>query len=298
MDGPRRDGTLAEHLPRRVRFLGHATVLIDLDETRLLTDPLLRRWVSGLLWRHPIPRSELNHPVDGVLISHMHQDHLDVPSLRQLGSDVRLLVPRRAGPFLTRRGFHRVSELQIGESATVDAVRIAATPASHTGFRPPFGPWGGCLGFVIEGSLRIYFAGDTDIFPEMASLGPIDVALLPVAGWGPTLGPGHMNAYRAAQALQLLRPKVAVPIHWGTFAPVGLHIHPWSYLIRPPLDFQEYAGRLAPEVEVHILEPGEALDLDPLAEGWSARETAGVPSADIGDAEERLRLLRADEATP
>ena len=56
-------------------------------------------------------------------------------------------------------------------------VRVRATPANHTGFRPPFGPQGGCLGFVVEGSARIYFAGDTDLFPEMDALGPIDVAL-------------------------------------------------------------------------------------------------------------------------
>src|SRR6185503_4278779 len=120
-------------------------------------------------------------------------------------------------------------------------VRVIATHARHTGFRPPFGPLGGCLGFVVEGGgedyggvegsgvengggggARIYFAGDTDVFPEMASLGPIDVALLPVAGWGPTLGPGHMNARRAAEALRLIRPKIAIPMHWGTFAPIGM----------------------------------------------------------------------------
>ena len=121
---------------------------------------------------------------------------------------------------------------------------------------------GGCLGFVVEGSARVYFAGDTDLFPEMDALGPIDVALLPVAGWGLTLGPGHMDAHRAAQALQLIRPKIAIPIHWGTFAPFGMHMHPWNFLIRPPLDFREHASRLAPEVDVRVLEPGETLDLD------------------------------------
>jgi L-ascorbate metabolism protein UlaG (beta-lactamase superfamily) len=263
---------------RRIRFLGHATVLIDLGYTRILTDPLLRRRVSALLWRHPSPRSEIDHAIDAILISHMHQDHLDIPSLRQLCNDVPLLVPRRAGRFLERRGFRRASELRPWESATIEEVRVLATPANHTGFRPPFGPLGGCLGFIVEGSARVYFAGDTDLFPEMDSLGPIDVALLPVAGWGPTLGPGHMNAYRAAQALRLIRPKIAIPIHWGTFAPVGMHFHPWQFLIRPPLEFQEHASVLAPDVDVRILEPGESLDLDALLDAASSPDTTGPVS--------------------
>jgi L-ascorbate metabolism protein UlaG (beta-lactamase superfamily) len=268
-------------LIRRIRFLGHATVLIDLGYVRILTDPLLRHRIAGLIWRHPRPRTELDHAVDAVLISHMHQDHLDPPSLRRLGHDVPLLVPRRAGGWLARRGFSNVHELRPGEAVAVSEsaatgdptgihatvrpgeVRVRATLANHTGFRPPFGPLGGCVGFVVAGDIRVYFAGDTDLFPEMDALGPIDVALLPVAGWGPTLGPGHMDAHRAAQALQLIRPRIAIPIHWGTFAPIGMHFHPWRYLIRPPLDFQEHAARLAPDVEVRILEPGESLDLEP-----------------------------------
>ena len=258
----------AVHLPRRIRFLGHASVLIDLDETRIVTDPLLRPRVSALYWRHPSPHSSVSHPVDAVVISHMHQDHLDVKSLRLLGHDTPLLVPRRAGPFLARRGFTRPTEMLPGDIADVysgdgvGAVRVIATPARHTGFRPPFGPLGGCLGFIVEGSLRVYFAGDTDIFPEMADLGPIDVALLPVAGWGPTLGPGHMDARVAALALQLIRPRIAIPIHWGTFAPVGMHLRSWAYLEKPPLHFKEHASVLAPDVDVRILEPGESLSLD------------------------------------
>ena len=269
-----------EGVPRRIRFLGHATLLIDLGYVRILTDPLLRHRIAGLIWRHPSPRTELDHAVDAVLISHMHQDHLDVPSLKKLGGNVPLLVPPRAGGWLRRRGFKNVHELRAGQSVAVSEsaamgepsgihstlrpgeVRVRATIANHTGFRPPFGPNGGCLGFVVEGGIRIYFAGDTDLFPEMDALGPIDVALLPVAGWGPTLGPGHMNAQRAAQALRLIRPKIAIPMHWGSFAPIGMHFHPWEYLTRPPLEFREQAARLAPEVEVRVLEPGEWLDLE------------------------------------
>src|SRR4051812_34883994 len=169
--------------PGRIQYLGHATVLVELDGTKILTDPVLRGRISALMRRRALARAMAADPVEAVVISHMHHDHLDVPSLRQLGHATRLLVPRRAGPFLDRRGFHDTREMRPGDAVEVDSVRIIATPARHTGFRVPFGPFGGCLGFVIEGSARVYFAGDTDLFPQMAALGPIDVALLPVAGW-------------------------------------------------------------------------------------------------------------------
>ena len=254
-------GELGGRRSLRIRFLGHATVAIDLDGTKLLTDPLLRGRISALMRRSSLPRDASTDQLDSVLISHMHHDHLDVPSLRQLGPDVRLVVPRRAGAFLVRRGFRDVREMQAGDAVEIDTVRVVATPARHFGFRAPFGPLGGCLGFVVEGSARVYFAGDTDLFPAMAALGPVDVALLPVAGWGPVLGPGHMDPLQAAQALRLIRPKLAIPIHWGTFAPVGLHLRHWPYLVNPPLDFVEHARDLAPEVEVRVLEPGESVDL-------------------------------------
>lgn len=263
MIGPTDQGGTAADRALRVHFLGHATVMIDLDGTRLVTDPVLGGYVSALVRRTPLPRDVRAQPIDAVLISHMHRDHLDVPSLRLLGADSRMLVPRRAGQFLARRGFHDAREMRPGDVVDVGAVRVVATPARHAGFRPPFGPSGGCVGFVVEGSARVYFAGDTALFPAMAHLGPLDVALLPVAGWGPVLGPGHLDPLGAARALQLLRPKVAIPIHWGTLAPVGMYPRHWPYLVRPPLDFLEHARELAPDVDVRVLEPGEAVDLGP-----------------------------------
>ncbi len=247
--------------PLRIQFLGHATVLIDLDGTTILTDPVLRGRIAALMRRRSLSRDVSTDPADAVVISHMHHDHLDVPSLWRLGPDVKLLVPRRAGAFLARRGFRDVRELQAGDAVRIGTVRVVATPARHIGFRTPFGPWGGCLGFVLEGSTRVYFAGDTDLFPEMAAIGPIDVALLPVAGWGPILGPGHMDPLQAARALRLIRPRVAIPIHWGTFAPIGIHLRRWPYLVNPPLDFVRHARHVAPDVEVRVLAPGESIDV-------------------------------------
>jgi L-ascorbate metabolism protein UlaG (beta-lactamase superfamily) len=106
----------------------------------------------------------------------------------------------------------------------------------------------------------VYFAGDTQAFAAMRSLGPIDVALMPIAGWGPVLGPGHMNPAAAVEALRLIRPQVAIPIHWGSLVPMGLHRRAWSYLTRPPLEFAQRMRLELPDVQVQILHPGESYD--------------------------------------
>jgi L-ascorbate metabolism protein UlaG (beta-lactamase superfamily) len=113
------------------------------------------------------------------------------------------------------------------------------------------------VGFVVRGSRSVYFAGDTDIFPGMDDLRPIDVALLPVAGWGPTLPPGHLNPRSAAESLLLLRPELAVPIHWGTFR-TPLAPPPDN---AAPQEFLRAAAELAPDVEVRVLQIGESCPL-------------------------------------
>ena len=111
------------------------------------------------------------------------------------------------------------------------------------------------MGFVLAGTLRVYFAGDTGLFAGMARLAPLDLALLPVWGWGPRLGPGHLDPASAAEALTLLRPRIAVPIHWGTYSPFW-YFRPPPYLSEPGPAFAHEAARLAPEVEVRVLRPG------------------------------------------
>ena len=88
----------------------------------------------------------------------------------------------------------------------------------------------------------------------------LDLALLPVWGWGPRLGPGHLDPERAARAAQLLRPRIAVPIHWGTFYPRGRR--EGNRLTAPPREFAARVAELAPQVTVRVLQPGAALDAD------------------------------------
>lgn len=246
----------------KLTFLGHATLLFELDGVRLLTDPILRDRVTFLQHGHPPARPSYDQPVDAVLLSHLHFDHLDLPSLRQLGLRTHLIVSQGAGRWLERQGFTRVEEIAIGQTTTVKGVTIRATYARHFRERYPLGPTADCLGFVIESDYCIYFAGDTDLFPEMVNLAHrLDVALLPVWGWGPFLGKGHMDPLRAAQTLPLLRPRLAIPIHWGSLHPWGVNRLKPRYLTQPPHDFVQHAAKLAPQTKTLIVPPGDTLHL-------------------------------------
>ena len=247
----------------RITFVGHATVRIEIDGTRLITDPLFRRRLLHLRRHGREPGPEAREPVDAILLSHLHLDHADLRSLRELGAEIPVLAPRGSAEFLRGKGFADVTELAVGETSELGGLRITGTPAEHGGRRiPVFGHRSETMGFEIAGSQRIYFAGDTDLFDEMKSLaGGLDLALLPVWGWGLTLGEGHLNPERAAKAAARLRPRVAVPIHWGTFFPYGSSRRHGHLLHDPPREFARETERLAPEIEVRILEPGDSFEL-------------------------------------
>ena len=245
----------------RITWLGHSTVLLETGGVRLLTDPVLRARIGPIRRRPELLDVDLA-AIDAVLISHLHQDHLDLPSMRLLRPEIRVIVPSGGGRFLRANGFRDVTELQVHESARVGNTTIQAVPARHRGRRLPFGPTAAAIGFRIDGEHAIYFAGDTDLYPEMARLAPgLDLAILPVGGWGPTLGGGHLNPARAAKALALLQPQAAVAIHWGTFWPVGLSRFWRSRFEEPARQFIAEARRVAPEVHVPLLDPGDQFDL-------------------------------------
>lgn len=246
-------------------FLGHSTVLLDLDGVRVLTDPVLRGRLT-FLRRVAAPVAPADHAdVDVVVLSHLHHDHCDLRSLALLGRDVRLVAPDGAGDFLRRRGFRQVVTLKAGESHTVGALTVTATPAVHDGRREPFGPRAVAVGYLI-GSARsaVYFAGDTDLFAGMRDLSPdLDLALIPVWGWGPNLGPGHLDPQRAAEAVALLRPRRAVPIHWGTLFPYGLRVFYRDRLREPARAFAAAVAARELPTEVRVLAPGSGLTWQP-----------------------------------
>jgi L-ascorbate metabolism protein UlaG (beta-lactamase superfamily) len=173
------------------------------------------------------------------------------------------------GRTLVRRGFRRVVEVEAGEEVRIGALTIRATHAEHNGPRLPLGPKAPALSYVIGGSRRIYYAGDTDLFEGMVEIGrDLDVTLLPIWGWGPSAGPGHLDPRRAAEALKLLCPlHAAVPIHWGTYAPLGLGRVQSTLLPIPVKAFRREAAGLAPEVRVCVLGLGGTLWLDSNVDG-------------------------------
>jgi L-ascorbate metabolism protein UlaG (beta-lactamase superfamily) len=243
----------------RVTYIGHATVLLELDGMRFLTDPVLRSRLAHLRRHGQKPAGDSAADLDAVLISHLHHDHADLPSLRRLPPQTQILGPRGAGGFLRRRGFEAVIELAPGDSETFGGVQVTAVEAEHSRGRRGLGSDDSeTIGFVLSGTSRAYFAGDTDLFEGMAELaGGLDLALLPVWGWGPTLGPGHLDPERAARAAAILKPRIAIPIHWGTLFPIGLSRLGRRHLIAPPREFERRCAELAPQVEVRVLSPGE-----------------------------------------
>lgn len=245
-----------------ITWLGHATVLIELDGVRLLTDPVLGARIGPLVRiAPPVDIASLGR-LDCVLLSHLHSDHAHMWSLRQVATTTPVIAPHPAASWLAQRGLQDVGELAPGEEKPVTGgVRVSATPAAHDRRRRPLGPEAEPVGYLIRGSESIYFAGDTDLFDEMSDLrGSVDVALLPVWGWGPALGPGHLDPERAARAASIIAPAIAIPIHWGTFA-IGWPARRPADPERPAREFVELTRRYAPAVEVRLLAPGERTGL-------------------------------------
>ncbi|WEH38676.1 MBL fold metallo-hydrolase [Streptomyces sp. AM 2-1-1] len=248
-----------------VTWWGHATCTIEDSGVRVLTDPLFVQRFAHLRRRGgavPPPSAAL---ADVVVVSHLHSDHLHLPSLARVPAGTRLIVPRGAVRAVAglravrRRRDLRVTEVAPGDTVRIGGVTVRAVPAEHDGRRLPVGPHRvPALGYVVEGQARTYFAGDTGLFEEMAKeVGPVDVALLPVGGWGPGLGPGHLNAARAAEALTRLSPRSAVPVHYGTYWPIGMGGVRPSEFHSPGAEFVREAALLAPGVAVHLPAHGE-----------------------------------------
>ncbi|WP_034593228.1 MBL fold metallo-hydrolase [Hamadaea tsunoensis] len=250
----------------RITWLGHSGVLVETAGVRVAADPLLRPRVNGLRWAVPMPAAVLRMAagelaVDAVLISHLHHDHCDVRSLRLLGAPV-VIVPAGAGAWLTKQGVGGVVEAGPGDLVPVRGgvlpdgpaggeVSVTVVHAEHHGRREPWGPRALAVGHVVDGPEgSVWLAGDTALHPAMRDLpgltgtGRLDVAAIPVWGWGPRLGPGHLDPDAAARAAALAGADVAIPVHWGTLHPFALRPVMRTRLVAPGRAFQHEMRRL------------------------------------------------------
>jgi L-ascorbate metabolism protein UlaG (beta-lactamase superfamily) len=257
--------------PTRVTYVGQSTVLIEMDGVRVLTDPILKRWAGPLRRYGDIPDPELRHRIDVVLISHLHLDHLDTPSLKLLPKSAIVIGPPHLARTVSRLGFKTIVETRRDTALHFGDLEVMAVHANHTRRRWVVSPATEPLGFIVHGSSTVYFAGDTGLFEAMDELHDrIDVALLPIETWGVRPPEGrHLSPRSAARALGLLQPRIAVPIHWGTLYLPGSayngkqETYAWFQRTRKrPEEFATLAAEAAPDVDIRLLEPGQSLEVE------------------------------------
>jgi len=230
----------ADNAPRgtdenAITWIGHATLLFERDGKTILTDPMFSDRASPLAFSGPKrvapPARSLEAlpPIDVVLISHAHYDHLDMPSLRRLAElqpDIAVLAPLGVGRYARDAGFTNVTELDWWQDTTLGDVTVTATPARHWASRSPFDRnrtlWAGFMVRFSDG-FQFYFIGDTgyseDFLDVRERLGPTDLAAIPIGAYAPRdfMKESHCNPEEAVQIFQDLGAERAVAIHWGTF---------------------------------------------------------------------------------
>lgn len=252
----------------QVTWWGHSSVTVQGAGQRLLFDPVLGDSIAHLRRRRgPTPAPDARR-ADAVFISHLHADHCHLPSLHLLDRDTVVVGPPGLAGFLRRsrrtRSLH-CHELRPGEEVAVGALQVRALYAEHDDRRTVVSRTRAQpLSFLVHGdppaTAPLWFGGDTALHAEMAQVAPVRVALVPVAGWGPALGPGHLNAEQAAEAVRRLAAEVAIPIHYGTFWPRGLDWLANDQFLGPERRFEQSVAQIAPQVRVRILAPGETFE--------------------------------------
>jgi len=242
----------------RLTWAGHATVRID-DRGSILTDPVLTPSLLHLHRRAGQAPDPSVRRVDAVVISHLHADHMHLPSLALLDAGTPVLIPRGAAGLLAGLSLDPV-EVVAGDVVRVGDADVAVVPAAHPDRRWPWSRIRGeAVGFVMRGHGATYFAGDTDVIPAIGDVADaLDAALLPVGGWGPWLRGQHLNPASAAACLPALDARVVVPIHYGTFWPRGLDSLRPRVFHEPGREFAAEARRRAHDVEVRLLAPGDS----------------------------------------
>ncbi|GAA4403517.1 MBL fold metallo-hydrolase [Fodinibacter luteus] len=262
----RPDGGSREDAGVHVTWLGHATVLLEVAGVRLLTDPLLRARFGPLRRRGDLPVHRHVDDVDAVLLSHLHHDHADLPSLRRLGHVPVLTDPANV-PWVDRQ------HLGVGDASADEwrpvapGVEVLLVRADHDARPMPHRPNGTTGMLVRGGGVVVWFAGDTSLHDEMTLLpelagAPVDLALLPVGGWGPRLSPGHMGPAEAAEAAARSGARHVVPIHYGTLHPTGWPATRLGWTTDPGHRLVEVLPRWS-DATLHVPDVGGAVRVTP-----------------------------------
>ena len=264
----------------RVTWLGHSTLLVELDSARVLIDPMWgrraspSRWVGGTRFAAPPLALDSLPPIDAVLISHDHYDHLDTPTVRALAGRVRRwVVPLGVGAHLEAWGVapEAIVELDWWETAEASGVTLVSTPARHFSGRfvtdRDATLW---TGWAILGRReRVWYSGDTALTPEFAVVGarygPFDLTLVESGAYDAGWADVHLGPEQAVAAHRMVRGRVLVPVHWGMF---DLANHGWT---EPAERVREAAASLG--IPVALPRPGESVTPEafPTARWWPER---------------------------
>ena len=265
----------------RVTWLGHSTSLIEIDGHRVLTDPMWSNRASPVgfagperFFAPPLPLDDLP-PIDAVLISHDHLDHLDRDTIEALVDAVPMfVVPLGVGAHLTDWGVpsDQIRELDWWQETAVGDLRLVCTPARHFSGRGLFDRnrtlWASWA--IVGPTHRAYFGGDGGMSPVFAQigkrLGPFDVTLLEIGAYHAAWSDIHCGPEQAVQAHLDLRGAVMLPIHWGTF---NLSLHAWTEPAERVMVAAERRG-----VTLALPQPGGRFEpvATPVAHRWWAEQ--------------------------
>ena len=251
----------------RITYIGHATLLLEIDGRRILTDPNFDDRLGLVLPRVSAPGIGLDAlpPLDAILLSHAHADHLSFASLDRLSRDVPLFAPPSVARWLARRGYRQAQPLPVGESATIHGVTVHAAAARHEGSRYGVDRWRSAASMYLLESpgSTVFFAGDTALTPATHRLvadrlhahdRTLDVALLPIGHapwWKPGFRRGHLTSADALALFERLQARVMIPYHWGTFNHVTSTAQDAIVRLRAMLPVHHRGP------DVRVLEPGE-----------------------------------------
>ncbi len=255
----------------RITYIGHATLLLQIGDQTILTDPNFDTHLGWVLKRVSLPGIALDAlpKLDALLLTHAHADHLSFESLKLLPRDIPLYAPPAVARWLVRLGFGHAVPLAAGEDVRLGDLTITAAAATHLGARYAVDRWRSAANMYLLASpdRSLFFAGDTALTPSSHRLvesliheqgRTLDVALLPI-GHAPdwkraSFRKGHLTSEDALDLFERLRARYLVPYHWGTFNHVTVNAHEAIIRLR---------GLLATDPRapgVRILEPGQTLD--------------------------------------